>query len=62
MNPNDPMVQFLLSGDAHAYYAVGGIMILALLIVFGGDPRLAALIGILAAGIFVDLWTHQYLH
>jgi len=59
---NDPMLEFFLSGQAHAYYAAGGILILALVIVFGGDPRVAGIIAALAAGIFVDMWTHQYLH
>jgi hypothetical protein len=59
---NDPMIGFLLSGDAHAYYGLLGAMAISLYLLFALHSAWAGIILALASGIFVDLWIHQYLH
>lgn len=58
----DSQLQFLYSGQAHAFYAIGGIAFLSLAILFGADASLCGVILLLAGGLFVDLWLHQYQH
>lgn len=63
MNPNySPQLNFILSGDAHAYYAILGIAALALAIAFGASKEFASVIAMLAGGVFVDMWVHGYAH
>ena len=59
---SDPMFQFLISGDAHAYYALIGILILSVAVIFGGDIRYVSVIALLASGVFADIWAHGYQH
>jgi hypothetical protein len=56
------MWAFLASGAAHAYYGLIGVMAIALVLLFNLHSAFAGLILALSAGVFVDLWVHQYLH
>jgi hypothetical protein len=56
------MWAFLLSGDAHAYYGLLGVMAISLYMLFGLHLLWAGVTLALASGVFVDMWVHQYLH
>ena len=53
---------FLLSGSAHVYYGLIGIMGAALFLLFRESVLALVLIIAFAFGIFVDLWAHGYTH
>jgi len=59
----DPMVQFLLSGNAHVYYGLFAALGITAAVFMGaiGTRWLFVTIAI-AVGIFVDLWVNQYEH
>jgi hypothetical protein len=59
---SDPMWNFLGSGAAHAYYGLIGAMAISLYLLFALHSAWAGVTLALAAGVFVDLWVHQYLH
>jgi hypothetical protein len=59
---SDPMITFLLSGDAHAYYGLLGVIAVAAWLLLSLHVAWAGVILALASGVFVDLWIHQYLH
>lgn len=59
---NDPMVVFLFSGQAHAYYGLIGVLVLSLILLFEYRLLWAGVILALASGVFVDLWAHGYQH
>ena len=58
----DPMIAFLLSGAGHAYYALLGVIAVALALLFNGRELWAGVILLLSGGVFVDLWAHGYQH
>lgn len=58
----DAQSQFFFSGNAHAFYALLGIIIVSVFAAFNYYPGLSALAAALAGGVFVDLWVHQYMH
>ena len=60
---NDPMVQFLLSGQAHVYYGLLAALAVTVGVFLGwlGQKWLAAPLA-LSVGIFVDLWLNEYEH
>ena len=63
MNPNDPQVQFFFSGDAHAYYALAGAILISLAMLFGfAGSQWAGAVLLLIGGVFADLWAHLYQH
>ena len=59
---SDPMTAFFLSGQAHAYYGLIGVMALTLVFLFQYHALWAGVILALSGGVFVDLWAHGYQH
>jgi hypothetical protein len=58
----DPLCKFLLSGKAHVFYSLVGIIVLAIAVDAGAPRWLDAIVAVLAGGIFADAWAHQFLH
>lgn len=57
----------LLSGRAHDWYAALAITVMALYFVYvlsgkAAKALLAALVAMLGAGIFIDMWIHDWCH
>ncbi len=57
----------LLSGKAHDWYAALAIAVIGLYLVYAlsgkaGKALLAALVAMLGAGIFIDMWIHDWCH
>ena len=59
---SDPSLRFFLSGRAHVWYAALGIIVFSIAILLGASYWLLLGNLILASGIFVDVWVHQYAH
>jgi hypothetical protein len=58
----DPLWKFLLSGKAHVFYGLIGIIVLAVAVDAGAPRWLDAIVAVLAGGIFADAWAHQFLY
>lgn len=60
---NDPMIQFLLSGRGHVYYALLGALAIILAVLFGIlKAQWLTLAAVFVGGSFADAWAHGYMH
>jgi uncharacterized membrane protein YjjB (DUF3815 family) len=59
---NDQQLSFFFSGQAHAFYAILGVLVLAITVAFGANKELTVVIAALAGGVFADIWAHGYQH
>lgn len=60
---NDPMWNFIFSGNAHVYYALFAGIALSFAVLFGWISELwLAVVLALEAGVLADLWAHGYNH